>query len=496
VEEREVKLGLRPGVRLPTPEALLDGLASWTVETIEQHAVYYDTRDLALTRAGASLRYRSDDGWTVKIPRSRDRSTFVRDEYSFVGPLGVPPPAALDLVRAWTRSRPVVEVASLDTKRCKIHVYDTRGEPVVEVDADEVAASVNGGTATRFREVEIEWKPDADPRLVKTLVTRLRKSGADDDDPMPKIARALGARATEPPDIPRPKTPGGKATVGELVQASIAGGVQRLVENDPVVRIGEDPEGVHQARVATRRLRSDLQTLRPVLDTDWSEPLRGELRWLGELLGRVRDADVLLGLLSEKAKALNDDERSHAHKLIDRLRVMRERDHTNLLDAMRSDRYTALLDRLVDGARAPRLRAGMGPQPASKVVGKLVHRPVRRLRKQIRSLPENPADPEIHEVRKRAKQARYALEAVAPISGTAAARAARRLADLQGVLGDHQDAVVAVAWLRDAARDYEGADTPFVAGRLSGAFDADRIRLRARWRAYWKRAKRILADVG
>jgi CHAD domain-containing protein len=313
---------------------------------------------------------------------------------------------------------------------------------------------------------------------------------------MPKIARALGARATEPPDIPHPKTPGRNATVGALVQASIAGGVQRLVENDPVVRIGEDPEGVHQARVATRRLRSDLQTLRPVLDTEWSEPVRVELRWLGELLGRVRDADVLLGLLSEKAEALNDDERSHAHKLIDRLRVMRERDHTNLLDAMRSDRYTALLDRLVDAARAPRLHAGMGRKPASKMVGKLVHRPVRRLRKQIRSLPEHPADTELHEVRKRAKQARYALEAVAVVSGKTAARAARRLADLQGVLGDHQDAVVAVAWLRDAARDYEGTDTPFVAGRLSGAFDADRIRLRARWRGYWKRAERVLADVG
>jgi CHAD domain-containing protein len=492
VEEREVKLRLRPGVRLPAPEVLLDGLAPWSVDTVEQHAVYFDTRDLALTRAGASLRYRSDDGWTVKIPQSRDHSTFVRDEYSFVGSPDVPPRAAIDLVRAWTRSRPIVEIARLDTNRCKIHVYDKRGKPVVEIDADEVAASVNGGTATRFREVEIESKPDAEPRLVKALVTRLRKSGADDDDPMPKIARALGARATEPPDVPRPSPPGRKATVGELVQASVAGGVLRLVENDPVVRIGEDTEGVHQARVATRRLRSDLQTLRPLLDTDWSEPLRGELQWLGELLGRVRDADVLLGLLSDKAEALSDEERGAAHELIDRLRVMRQRDHASLLDAMRSDRYTVLLDRLVDAASAPRLRAGTSRKRASNVVGKLLHRPVRRLREQIRRLPENPADMDLHEVRKRAKQARYAFEAVTPIAGKTAARAATRLADLQGVLGDHQDAVVAVNWLRDAARNYEGTDTPFVAGRLSGAFDADRIRLRGRWRASWKRARRVL----
>ena len=186
------------------------------------------------------------------------------------------------------------------------------------------------------------------------------------------------------------------------------------------------------------------------------------------------------------------DLQSAGHELIDRLRVIRQRDHAHLLDAMRSDRYTVLLDRLVDAARAPRLRPGTSRKSASKVIRKLLHRPVRRLRAQIRRLPENPADMDLHEVRKRAKQARYAFEAVTPIAGKTSARAATRLADLQGVLGDHQDAVVAINWLRDAARNYEGTDTPFVAGRLSGAFDADRIRLRARWRAYWKRARRVL----
>ena len=40
----------------------------------------------------------------------------------------------------------------------------------------------------------------------------------------------------------------------------------RLIANDPGVRLGKDPESVHQARVATRRLRSDLRTFRPILD--------------------------------------------------------------------------------------------------------------------------------------------------------------------------------------------------------------------------------------
>ena len=50
---------------------------------------------------------------------------------------------------------------------------------------------------------------------------------------------------------------------------------------------GDDPESVHQARVATRRLRSDLRTFEPFLDERFAAELRGELRWLGAELGAV-----------------------------------------------------------------------------------------------------------------------------------------------------------------------------------------------------------------
>ena len=76
-----------------------------------------------------------------------------------------------------------------------------------------------------------------------------------------------------------------------------------------MVRIGEDPEGVHQARVATRRLRSHLRTFRKLLEPEWAEPLRDELGWLGDELGGVRDADVLLDRLKSRIAALDDDDR-------------------------------------------------------------------------------------------------------------------------------------------------------------------------------------------
>jgi CHAD domain-containing protein len=289
-----------------------------------------------------------------------------------------------------------------------------------------------------------------------------------------------------PPDLARPKPLRKKSTVGDLVQASITASVHRLLDHDSLIRVSEDPEAIHQARVATRRLRSDLRTFRPVIDRTWSEPLREELKWFGEQLGRVRDADVLSELLISKAVGVPAARREEAGLLIDRLREMRERDREQLLEAMRSARYADLLERLVDAAQAPRLRKGCRGTLAARVADSLTRRPAKRLRRTVKRLPKHAPDTDLHEVRKRAKQARYALEAVAPIVGGGAKRTAKRLADLQDVLGDHQDAVVAAAWLEAAARDSADVSTAFVAGEIAGAFAADRHRLRNEWPKTWK----------
>ena len=73
---------------------------------------------------------------------------------------------------------------------------------------------------------------------------------------------------------------GADASAGNVVRRAIALSAIRLIRHDPVVRLDTDPEGVHQARVATRRLRSDLRTFRPLVDAAWSSALRDELGWL------------------------------------------------------------------------------------------------------------------------------------------------------------------------------------------------------------------------
>ena len=290
------------------------------------------------------------------------------------------------------------------------------------------------------------------------------------------------------PDLPR-LTLDRRSTLADLVRASITDSVRSLLDNDAVVRIGHDPEGVHQARVATRRLRSDLRTFRPILDRTWSEPLRTELAWLGALLGHVRDADVLLGRITAKADGLSANRQIPFQTLVDRMEGTRARDRAVLLEAMRSPRYASLLDRLVEAAGSPRLRDGYEVLRAKRSAPRLARGPWKRLRATVHRLPDEPSNPELHEVRIRAKHARYAFEAIAPVVGGHAKRTAHRLAELQDLLGEQHDAIVAIAWLHDAATDTPEPEVAFIAGEIAGSFVTDARALLGSWRTAWKRVK-------
>jgi CHAD domain-containing protein len=106
----------------------------------------------------------------------------------------------------------------------------------------------------------------------------------------------------------------------------------------------------------------------------------------------------------------------------------------------------------------------------------------------VGAISDPPLDAELHLVRIRTKRVRYAAEAVAPVFGKRASAFARGAAELQGTLGEHQDAVVAQAWLRE-----ESAGSPrraFVAGELVTIEREAADRARERWRGEWKRLDR------
>jgi CHAD domain-containing protein len=262
----------------------------------------------------------------------------------------------------------------------------------------------------------------------------------------------------------------------------------RLFRHEAGVRIGEDAEAVHQARVATRRIRSTLRTFSKLLDEEWTDRLRDDLKWLANLLGEVRDTDVLLERFSDHLAELPAEDEKAGRRLLTRLSEERDQARRRLLGAMGQEKYAELLEDLVEAAAAPALLPG-ADRPATEVTPPLVRRPWKKLRKEVRQAGDNPADEQLHKIRIRAKRARYAAEAVEPVIGKPAEAFADAIADLQSVLGDHQDAVVGEAWLRQAA---EGArrDVALVAGQLIAAERASAADTRGRWRKVWKAANR------
>jgi len=497
VIEREVKLEAPADFVLPDLSAL-EGARARPVTEVPLDAVYYDTADLRLARSGISVRHRIGDatGWTVKLPEDRRAGGLARRELNYGGARGAVPPAISSLLSAFVRSAPLAPVARLRTRRSVVELVDADGERLAEVVDDDVVVEPlptvaraggdgweqePGSPEVRFREIEVEIDERADARVQKALVRMLRKAGATaPDEQLPKLVRALGAPAQAPPDLVEPKLRA-RSSAAEVVRAAMTRSLLRLLNHDPAVRLGGDPEDVHQARVAARRLRSDLRSFKRLLVREWRKPLQDELRWLGGELGAVRDADVLLERLQAQVAALPERDREQGAALIGVLERQRERARRALLAAMRSERYLALIERLVDAAQNPQTVPD-ADERADRLLPRLVRKPWKRLARAASDLDASSRDDELHQVRIRAKRARYAAEAAAKVVGKPAARHAKAIARLQTVLGDHQDAVVAEGWLRDNSRA-----APLVAGELLAAQWEAEAETRAAWPAVWKR---------
>ena len=142
------------------------------------------------------------------------------------------------------------------TDRREVWIEDRKGDAVGLIDDDRVRTTAAGARTRSFHEVEFEIADRADSDLVAKVMARLRDAGARPSKQRPKIVRVLGEAARVAPDVVPGDPLGRTSTPAVLAQSYLASSVHRLVTHDPVVRTDSDREGVHKARVATRRLRA------------------------------------------------------------------------------------------------------------------------------------------------------------------------------------------------------------------------------------------------
>jgi CHAD domain-containing protein len=482
--ERELKLAADDGFRMPSIYGL-GGAAVRHAPPERNATTYYDTDDLRLARWGASLRHRPGEGWTVKLPAERDAPFLVRPEVVFQGSGDMPPAGAVALVRGFARERELHPRVHMTTIRRRSGIHDADGRLLGGVVDDTVSVLDDGSAPASFRELEVEIGDDMSSALLDALVERLRQAGAGAPDQTAKYVRALASHAPLAPEITVTELDA-DASAGDVVRRAIALSVIRLVVHDPVVRLDVDPEGVHQARVATRRLRSDLRTFRSLLERGFVAGTREELGWLATSLGAVRDGDVLLERLRGRVSELPESEQAEAGAVLATLEERRAEAHAHLLETLDSDRYVALLSHLVETANTPALAKSAHAQSAD-VIPALVRKPWHRLEKRVRALGEIPSDEELHEVRIRTKRVRYAAEAAAPVVGKPARTFARAAAGLQDALGELNDAVVARTWLEQWSDAHAGSPGTRAATALVASEHTAAASLRTGWTSAWER---------
>jgi CHAD domain-containing protein len=278
-----------------------------------------------------------------------------------------------------------------------------------------------------------------------------------------------------------------EASGGDLFRIAFAAAVERLIRSDAALRIPtEDAEPVHQARVAVRRLRSHLRTFRPLLDAAWATALAERLRWWGDALAAARDADVLLLGMQKRAARLPPGEHPQLGAVFAALSESRVAAYATVARDLRDPRYGPLLDALRDAAAQPAFSA-RALAPAADVVPELLETAWRKLRRTVRRRSHPPTDTELHHIRIRAKRVRYVAEAVVGFAGPPAQRFARCVEQLQAVLGDQHDAVIAYHELSRLGGHHQRA---VVAGELAALALAEAAEGRRTWRAAWRDARR------
>jgi CHAD domain-containing protein len=456
--EREVKLA--PGDGFVVPELGGEALPRRVFTS-----TYHDTPDLVLARHGVTLRYRVEDGagaWQLKLPKGA-----ARVELEQPGVPARPPLELLALLVAYLRGREVGPVARLRTRRETVRAS---GAEIVD---DFVSVFEGRRVVLRFRELEVELV-EGDEQALRRLEKALRRAGAEAADLRPKLFRALDLGPPPAPAVASRETPPETA-----LGIALAAQARSLLLHDPGTRLGTDSEELHRFRVATRRLRAFLRTARPLLARSWSEPLRDELRWLGRAVGPARDLDVLLERLAADVDALGGD-RDEALGLLGGLEAERTAARQAVVEALSSDRYLALLERL-EHVGEPATTGEIVP------LATLWRAEWKRTRKAVKRLSKSPSDEELHAVRIRVKRVRYAAELASHELGRKGKRVVKAARALQDVLGEHQDATVAEERIRGWA---ELGSVGVAAGRLVELERKRKSEARAAWPKAWKKLRR------
>lgn len=411
-------------------------------------SIYYDTRRLALSRAGVLLRLRKDGGaWRQTVKRQDASLGGLTQRPEWHSPYGnhfefsaVDDPELREWLQRDKLAGRLAAIFETNFRRAVWVIEPRHGVRIVaKLDRGWIASSGR-------REV------------ISELELQLAAGGVDS---LYAMAMQLAQRQALPPLLLSKAERGYRLFLGTPRQPVKAGTVNidpgsaslaafRVIALDCLAHLqhnhggairSDDPEYVHQMRVATRRLRAAMRMFGPVLPEEFGDRLVAPMRELMSTLGQARDLDVLMAeIVAPVASALPDEPRltDLASAITDRLYAARR----NTRRVLQLPAYGQLL---LTAAGLLQSSPFVAP-PATGETSSLLEFADRRLRRLLNRVHELAAaarvdDPSsLHALRIGIKRLRYAIEFFGPmIPGQAGNKVIRRLAGLQEELGQLND---------------------------------------------------------
>jgi triphosphatase len=481
----------------------IDGLILEPRATQQLFDTYLDTADWRIHRAGFALRIRSGSGKpeaTLKSLHSASAEFADRLELNetlensdtesiqnSIGPVGA-------RVQAVSGARALQPLFELRTSRQRFAIRrEDQIEQLGEIALDETTISrPHGAPETSMQRVEVEALTDSHEPL-QSLVKSLRSDCALESASDTKYSYSLRSVGLVPP-VPNiaPMAVDASMTLAEVAVANIRRYWSAWNRHEPAARLGEDPEELHDLRVAGRRLDAILRQFRSSLPASFLD-VRATLKTVLRALGSVRDLDVALSELESFSRKLPKSERISIKPLKQHLVSERSRAHARMLRVLDSIWVQKNLQELTTVLTAPSVASQhSSPELALHVAPELVRRRYRKLRKRADQLTLDSSMDEFHQVRGQVKKLRYALEAVAVIYGKPASEMLRALCRWQEKLGVQHDAAVASVRLNAlASAPPKGIppDTLFLMGRLAQHHAGEALRARKRYAKGYRRIR-------
>ena len=221
-----------------------------------------------------------------------------------------------------------------------------------------------------------------------------------------------------------------------------------MLAHEAGAQSGADIEDVHEMRVSTRRMRSALRLLEPYYKDGVARKFRRSLSDIADVLGDIRDRDVLLDDMTRYLPALNEAQQAELRSVMQLIEGEREAERADLHSLVDKRRYARFIERYHAFLATPgaevvsRPQNVVAPTLVRHVLPTVIYEHLGIVRAYDSVIETAPA-PTLHQLRIEFKRLRYAITIFEEVLGTGARAYLKELKTVQDHLGRIQDIATA-----------------------------------------------------